>query len=225
MTETASILKELEALIWDFNGTLLDDTAVCINCMNIMLEQRSLPALTIERYREIFTFPVKDYYQALGFDFETEPFEIPAHQFIHLYRNGLKFAPLHEGVTETLRLARDKRIRQVVLSAMEQDFLVWTLESKAILSYFDKVAGIDNHLGNGKSELAAALLAGLGIPKDRVCLVGDTVHDYEVAVDTGIPCILIANGHQSYRRLKKLGCPVVKNLGQFHEMLVRAWSA
>lgn len=207
-------------IIWDFNGTLLDDMQVCIDCMNLMLAERALPALDLQRYREIFTFPVKEYYEKLGFDFTKEPFEIPAHQFIDYYRQHLPGAPLHKGVKEKLEAFKRKGIRQVILSAMEQELLEETLASKGILHFFHSVAGIRDHLGNGKLEMARELVHDLGIQPDRLCLIGDTVHDYEVAAGAGIPCILVAQGHQSYNRLRSLPCPVVRSLAEVKTLII-----
>lgn len=199
-------------IIWDFNGTLLDDMQVCIDCMNLMLKERELPQLDLTRYRDVFTFPVRDYYLTLGFDFEKEPFEIPAHQFIDLYRENLHSAPLQPDAIDILDYFRRHQIQQVILSAMEQEFLEETMVQKGILKYFDKVAGIRNHLGEGKLEMAKELVKSLGKKPDELFLIGDTGHDFEVAEGSGIRCILIANGHQSFKRLKRLDCLVLENL-------------
>ena len=185
---------------------------VCIDCMNIMLDERNLPALDLKRYREIFTFPVRDYYITLGFDFEKEPFEIPAHQFIDLYRENMHHAPLQPDAVAMLDYYRRLEVQQVILSAMEQEFLEDTLRSKGIMNYFDKVAGIKNHLGEGKLEMAKELVDFLGRKPEEICMIGDTVHDYEVAKGSVIECILIADGHQSYERLKALDCVVLEDL-------------
>jgi phosphoglycolate phosphatase len=201
-----------KTIIWDFNGTLLNDMQVCIDCMNIMLKERELPLLDLKWYRDIFNFPVRDYYLALGFDFDKEPFEIPAHRFIDLYRINLKNAPLQPEAIETLNFFCQHQFQQVILSAMEQEFLVETLESKGILNYFDIVAGIKNHLGDGKLEMARELVAKLGAKPEELVMIGDTVHDFEVAEGSGIKCILIADGHQSFERLKGLNCLVLKDM-------------
>lgn len=205
-------------VIWDFNGTLLNDMQVCIDCMNVMLKERRLPSLDLKRYREIFTFPVREYYVSLGFDFRKEPFEIPAHRFIDLYRENLHLAPIFDGITDILMYFQNNDIQQVILSAMEQEFLEDTLKAKGILSYFDKVVGITNHLGDGKLEKARELVANLGEKAEEICLIGDTVHDYEVAGGSGIECILIANGHQSYERIKDLNCIVLKDMKQLYNI-------
>jgi phosphoglycolate phosphatase len=205
-------------IIWDFNGTLLDDMQVCIDCMNMMLKERCLPALDLKRYREIFTFPVRDYYLSLGFDFDKEPFEIPALQFIDLYRKAMHLAPLQRDATELLDHFRRFCFQQIILSAMEEEFLIDTLKSKGVFEYFDRVAGITNHLGEGKLEIAIELVSTLGKEPGKICMIGDTVHDYEVAQGSGIPCILVAQGHQSYQRLRSFDCMVLNNLKELKKV-------
>ena len=61
-------------IIWDWNGTLLSDVDACVKAMNIMLDKRKMGSIDIEFYKEKFTFPVKDYYVALGFDFNKESY-------------------------------------------------------------------------------------------------------------------------------------------------------
>jgi phosphoglycolate phosphatase len=213
------------SIIWDFNGTLLDDAKVCVECMNDLLSARSLPSLEMSRYRQIFTFPVRDYYEALGFDFSLEPFEKPALEFIDLYRERLKNAPLHQNAEVILSRLKSKGFSQFILSAMEQDFLMETLDGKGILAYFDRVAGIRDHMGNGKQELAFDLMRDAGLQAGNCLLAGDTRHDFDVAREAGMPCILIANGHQSADRLQGLGCPVVGNLNEFLQMAEEGFPA
>ncbi|MGN1100061.1 MAG: HAD family hydrolase, partial [Christensenellales bacterium] len=56
-------------IIYDWNGTLLDDTAMCHDMLNELLDSHGLPAVSMEKYRQIFTFPIKKYYERAGFDF------------------------------------------------------------------------------------------------------------------------------------------------------------
>ena len=63
-------------ILWDWNGTLLDDTEISRGVLNGLLSRRGLPTVSLERYREIFTFPIIDYYRKAGFDFSVEPYEV-----------------------------------------------------------------------------------------------------------------------------------------------------
>ena len=66
--------------------SLIDDVDICIVAMNKLLAARNLNLLTLEKYKQVFEFPVKNYYKKIGFIFDQEPFEIPAMQFIDGYQ-------------------------------------------------------------------------------------------------------------------------------------------
>jgi phosphoglycolate phosphatase len=201
--------KGIRTIIWDWNGTLLNDVDVCIACMNSLLKARNKPLLDHENYLRIFTFPVREYYVKAGFDFAEEPFEIPAHQFIDLYRQKVFDSPLHDGVKEVLSYLDSKGYIQITLSAMEKRFLMQTMEGKGIIHFFRHIHGIDNHLGAGKSMAAKELMQSSGYLPSETIIIGDTLHDAEIADELGICCILVSNGHQSYERLKGHGYPVI----------------
>jgi len=193
-----------KVIIWDWNGTLLDDVGICVSCMNEVLSKRNIPQLNADRYRDIFTFPVKDYYQNAGFDFEKEDFEKPAMEFISLYYKAIHQANLFSCIESVLTSFQKKGLRQLVLSAMEHNNLVSSLKSKGIFEFFSKVSGMTNHYAHSKLEIGQALLADeSSFEKEEMLLIGDTLHDLEVAQELGIDCVLIAQGHQSKQRLLK----------------------
>ena len=191
-------------IIWDWNGTLLDDVGICVSCMNEVLSKRNITQLNAEHYRSIFTFPVKEYYQKAGFDFSKEDFEKPAMEFISLYYQALPKANLFSCIENVLTSFQKKGLRQLVLSAMEHDNLVSSLKCKGIFEFFSKVTGMTNHYAHSKLEIGQALLAGeSSFNKEEMLLIGDTLHDLEVAEKLGIDCVLVAQGHQSKERLLK----------------------
>ena len=194
-----------KVIIWDWNGTLLDDVQICVAGINRLLEERGLPVLSVERYKEIFTFPVIDYYRAAGFDFAREDFEKPAMEFIRLYHAFLQKATLFEQAKSVLSNFSQKGYRQVILSAMEQKMLLNSLKSYGIIHYFDQVVGLDDHFASGKIEAGIRLIEHLGMQLQDLVLIGDTLHDKELAQKFNIDVILVANGHQSKARLQSSG--------------------
>lgn len=202
----------LPSIVWDWNGTLLNDVDLSVSSINVLLKQRSLPVLTKSRYLEIFTFPVRDYYETAGFDFTTEEFEIPAMEYINIYESRVNDCSLHEDAFEVLKLFKEKGYRQFVLSAMHQQMLEKTLEHNGILHFFEAVAGLNDHYAVSKAERGIQLLSQAGINSGKTWMIGDTIHDNEVAAELGIRCVLVAGGHQSENRLRSTGTFVISRL-------------
>jgi len=205
---------KFDAVIWDWNGTLLNDVVVVVETINQLLSDRNLPQLTVGKYLDVFTFPVRDYYSKIGFDFQNEPFEIPALQFITIYNEVVTLCGLYDEVVPVLTGFQNRGIRQFILSAMEQNQLVRTVSDNGISHFFDDLYGLDNHYAHSKVDNGKLLIRNNNLNPDRTLLVGDTIHDFEVARSIGCSCILIANGHQSKARLLSTGARVVDNLNQ-----------
>jgi phosphoglycolate phosphatase len=206
------MIDSIGGIIWDWNGTLLNDVELCVQTMNNMLKKRGLRQLTIPSYKEVFSFPVENYYRKIGFDFDKEPFEIPALEFIDHYNSQVAECRLHNHTEMVLKYFHSLGIRQFVLSAMKQDALDQCLEQQNISQFFEHISGLDNHYAASKLENGRRLISAFNLnPKDLV-MVGDTVHDFEVATELGCRCVLVANGHQSRALLNGTGAFVIDEL-------------
>ncbi len=213
------VFKKCNHIIWDWNGTLLNDAWLCVEVMNGMLKERNLPLITLDIYRKIFDFPVRDYYLKLGFDFEKEPFEIVGMDFMLLYNRRQKECSLHPEAARILKEVRKRGYRQSILSAREENELRQEVKDLKVDQFFSAVFGLEDHYAYGKIDVGIRLLEKLSIPKDQLLFIGDTLHDAEVAEELGIDCILIPNGHQSKERIIHCGYPLVHRLRDLIDLL------
>ena len=107
----------IKHIIWDWNGTLLDDLWLSIKAINIVLKRYSLPEITEEKYLDILTFPVVNYYELLGFDFNKHHFEVVGTEFIEEYTRFQKKPKLHHGARELMSEISNRGITQSLVSA------------------------------------------------------------------------------------------------------------
>lgn len=208
-------------IIWDWNGTLFDDVELCANIMNLLLTEESLPSLSIKRYKEIFTFPVIEYYKIAGHSFKNKSFEVLGKQFMDEYESRKKSCDLFSGAKNLLAELQMRNVKQHLLSAYEQNSLNHILKYFAIDSYFQNIVGLDNIYAEGKSHLAIKLVERIrnNGSTGKILLIGDTIHDYEVAKEINSECILISHGHQDEERLLTLKIPVVRNFKELSDLL------
>ena len=101
-----------------------------------------------------------------------------------------------------------------MLSNSEQGSLTRQIERWGLSDLFEHVQGRSDTFATGKVEAGRALLARSGVSEARAVLIGDTLHDAEVAAELGIGCVLVAAGHQSVERLAHASCRVVASLAQ-----------
>ncbi len=199
-------------IIWDWNGTLLDDAEFCVEVMGRMLDRRGLGPLDVARYHRLFGFPVRSYYERLGFDFEREPFELLADEFMSGYLAGWRARSLRPDALRVSDALGGLGLTQSILSAAEQGLLCEGAAHFGLSERMTGVVGIDDHHASGKIEQGISFLATLDVPPGRVLMVGDTVHDHEVAGTLGIDCALLEGGHAPRSRLLGTGAPVYPSL-------------
>jgi phosphoglycolate phosphatase len=213
--------KNYNHIIWDWNGTLFNDVELCAGIMNLLLTQESLPNISIQKYKEIFTFPVIDYYRIAGHTFERKSFEVLGKQFMDEYEIRKNNCGLFIGVKELLSELQLKNINQHLLSAYEQNSLNRIVKYFAINDYFQNIVGLDNIYAGGKSHLARNLVLKIRSngTSGNILLIGDTIHDYEVAKEIDAGCILLSHGHQDKERLLKLGIPVANGFSELSNIL------
>ena len=206
--------RKYNLIIWDWNGTLFNDVEWNIGVINKMLAKRNLKTLDSKAdYHNVFCFPVVDYYKKLGFDFDKEPFEELAVEFIKLYHlNNTGNSQLCKNAIIVLNEIRSKGIEQIILSASELDNLLSQINVFNINHYFKTILGLSDIYAKSKIDIGRNYIE-ISKP-ERAILIGDTIHDFEVANALGVDCLLTANGHSGKKSLLKCGVPVLDDIIQ-----------
>lgn len=204
----------MNTIIWDYNGTIIDDVDISVKIENQMLQERHLKAgYTKEQYRQLFCYPIIDYYYKIGYTFQSESYAEMAEEFNALYDKYFDQCGLCEGFQETIQKSIARGYRNVILSACEDNLLKQQCCQLGIDSCFDEIFGIDNKLAGSKVDMAKDWMNHSDVDPRECIYFGDTTHDLETARAIGIErCILIAQGHQSYEILKETGAEVKHSL-------------
>ncbi|MBP7401548.1 MAG: HAD family hydrolase [Clostridia bacterium] len=200
-------------VVWDFNGTILDDASLCIDILNRMLSRRGLPSIGRDRYLDVFRFPISDAYRLFGFDFDVWPYESLAREFMEEYMPAsMREIGLRDGVGDALSRFAQAGLQQVLLSASNREYLVRQITHFGIAGFFEELLGLDDPFGNGKAGIgrrwADRIRAVRSVPP-CIVMIGDTDHDREVAEVIGAGCVLVGGGHCSRARLLSAGADAV----------------
>jgi phosphoglycolate phosphatase len=189
-------LSDKTHVIWDWNGTLLDDVDLCVEIINGLLKEHDLPEINRDSYRAKFRFPIIEYYRDLGFDYQKFPFEKLAVTFIERYETRVVNCALFEGAKDLLSSISAQNKAQSILSAAHESGLLQLTRHHGIDHQFAHICGLSDHYAASKVERGKALISQIALPAKQILLVGDTDHDLEVGRALGIEVLLLGDGHQ-----------------------------
>jgi phosphoglycolate phosphatase len=209
-----------KTIIWDWNGTLLNDIEASLKSVNKILADNNMELLNRDSYREVFGFPVKSYYEKVGFDFEKQDWDSVAYDYINTFISEMPYTKLFDDAQSTLEDCKTRGVKHYILSAMEHKQLLKDVDRQGLNKYFEAIYGIGDIYAFSKLELGVKFLSENTIDKASTIMIGDTIHDYELALSMGIDCILYAKGHQNRARLEATNCPfIVESLKEIAEIL------
>lgn len=212
-------MNRIKYLFIDFNGTLLDDRQLCLDLLNEFLEEQHKKTLDMDSYKDIFGFPIREYYLKAGLTFENESYEDMAIRFIDQYKRLSLNCTLYDDVVDTLRYLKDRDVKLILLSASEINNLISQTNYYKITDYFDDILGTSDIYANSKEEIGIDYIKKNNIDLDECLFVGDTTHDFEVANKMGIYSVLVLCGHQSYKRLNELNVKLINSFNDIKEII------
>ncbi len=198
-------------IIWDWNGTLLDDVELSAACCSREIVRAGLAPLSFEDYRRCFRHPVRDFYLDLGLDLSLHPYEELAASFHDEYNRRCPECRLFPDVIAALSALRRAGMSQSILSALPHDLLMEGVGRFELAGYFNDIRGLDDRLAGSKVGNAQRWLASQDFHSRDVLLIGDTTHDVETAEALGCDCILISRGYQHPQVLARTGHPVFES--------------
>lgn len=206
-------------VIWDWNGTLIDDAQETINVVNRQLRGQDLPETTLAQYREIYEHPVKKIYDRLGFTLDEQSWPRFVDEWFEDYSSKVHTLSLHHDAHDTLTTFRSRGCVQAVLSALPHDLLTTCVEQHGVAPFFHTVLGLQDRFGASKVANGSWVMQQISAHPAGTLVIGDSSHDYEVAHALGVDCLLVCRGLESRSRLEANGCPVFEDFGELRAHL------
>lgn len=200
-------------LVWDWNGTLLDDLALVVSATNVALLSAGGRPTTAQAHRREFCRPITEYYRnVLGREVDETEFVRLDRAFHEAYALGLTTCALAADAPAVLGSWAGT---QSLLSMWFHRDLVPTVERYGLTPYFARVDGLRAPVGGGpKAPHLAAHLAALGLDGPDCVLIGDSVDDADAAASVGARCVLYSGGFTDPERLGTRGVPVAATLAE-----------
>lgn len=198
-------------LVWDWNGTLLDDLHLVVSSTNEAFATVGGRAVEADEHRRAFRRPVAEFYaEMLGRAVDAEEFGRLDRIFHDAYRLGLTDITL---AADAMTAIKTWPGTQSLLSMWFHSELVPAVETYGLAGVFARVDGLRTEVGGDlKAGHLARHLEGLGVAGGDVVLIGDSLDDAAAADAVGAGSVLYTGGFTDPVRLRESGRPVADSL-------------
>ncbi len=204
-------------IVWDYNGTVLDDAYTSVLAVNEMLKLRGLPETNLEIYKKTLVMPLTEYYKTVGI--YTDDISVLSQEFRKYCELHKESSHIFVGVYDVIKFAKSLGIKNILLSSLYNEHLLEETKKYDIGGWFDIISGLsDKNLGS-KSETAKAIFEKEGIDPRNVLFIGDLITDKKTADEVGADCILIPNGHMDKKRCETACDKVFDDVRQVTEYI------
>jgi phosphoglycolate phosphatase-like HAD superfamily hydrolase len=212
-------------VVWDWNGTLLDDLEAVVAAVNVSLAGLGEPPIDETRYRRHYTRPVRRFYETLlGRAVDDDEMSEIDRVFHEAYQPLAEGLTLGEDARQAVAAAHDAGATQSVLSMWWHDSLTAAVRRVGLEDY---LVAVDGSRGGAPGREKAGHLAehlkrvrgeipGLGL--DAIVMIGDITDDADAAEEAGISCVLFDGRSQPRSMLEERGVPVAASLVEALEM-------
>ncbi len=207
----------IQTILWDFNGTVMNDVDASTEAVNRMLARRNLPPIDREWYTLHLVMPLEQFYADIGFDMQKEKIESLSEEFQQACSQFDR--PIFPEVAIALERFQKKGLRQLLFSSLYHDVLIRQAQERGIAGYFEEVVGRQDRSLGGKEAAVAACLKKKRLAPETVLIVGDLTTDWDMAKFVGCPCALIEKGHQHRTVLEQTGAFVLKDALEIENLM------
>ncbi|MFC8590967.1 HAD family hydrolase [Streptomyces atroolivaceus] len=208
--------KHRTHLVWDWNGTLLDDIHAVLGATNAAFAEVDLAPITLEQYRETYCVPIPQFYERLMGRLPTPAEWERMDGLFHRHYSEQRVAcGLTEGVEELLVRWQLGGRSQSLLSMYGHEHLVPVVRGYGIERHFVRVDGRTGPSGGSKAQHMERHFEVLGgIAPESAVVIGDAVDDAVAAAHVGARAVLYTGGSHSRSSLEAAGVPVVDTLAE-----------
>lgn len=203
-------------ILWDWNGTLLDDVEASLLAVNDILDKYGKKPITIDEYYSNIDTPIYKFYEKL-FDLNVVKMEDIALLFREYYAKYDETVKIAKDAEKIICFCKEKGIKQYILSAAHIDNLTKYAKKYGVFDYFDRIEAAKDYEAGSKIERALRLFQEEKINPDECVMIGDTLHDLDTANALEVECVLYSKGHTDYDTLRETGkivCSTFEEIGK-----------
>src|SRR5574340_917217 len=196
--------KRYDLIVFDWDGTLMDSTAVIAGSIQAACRDLDLAVPDDETARHVIGLGLNQALRHAVPDAPESMYEPLVARYRHHFLAQGQAIPLFEGARETLIELHDAGFWLAVATGKNRAGLDRALESTGLKQYFHATRTADQTFSKPNPTMLFELLDELAVSAERTLMVGDTTHDVQMAQNAGVDVVAVGHGAHPPEQLQEL---------------------
>ena len=193
----------IKLLVFDWDGTLADSTALIVDAMQAAISQLQYQTRSDAQIRDIIGLGLVEAAQTLFPKMKREGHEMIGSCYRLHYAQRAHETSLFPDVPDILRTLQERGYRMAIATGKSRRGLDNSLRQTALEGIFHATRCADETCSKPHPQMLHEILDELNIHPDHAVMIGDSVYDMEMALQAGVSPIAVSYGvHDSARLLK-----------------------
>ncbi len=200
----------IKLIIWDFNGTVINDVDTSVAAVNDMLKVRNLPPTDKKHYIENLIMPLDKYYSTIGI--HNIDISVLSVEFRKYCLKNENLSEIFYDFPKAIETSKKMGINNILMSSLYEQYLFQETKKYDLDKYFDTIIGMKDTGVGSKTENAKSYILKNGYKPSEVLFIGDLLSDADMAKQLGAKCVLVPRGHMSQKRCMAAKVPIFNDL-------------
>ena len=190
-----------DLIVFDWDGTLMDSTAVIAASLQAACRDIGIPEPTREEALFVIGLNLADTLRRVAPGLDPERERALGERYRHHFLTREHEMPLYDGAREMVTGLHASGRRLAVATGKARRGLDRVLDLTGLRPYFAATRCADEGFAKPHPGMLLMLLEVTGVEPRRALMVGDTTHDLELAANAGVDAIAVSYGAHTHQLL------------------------
>jgi phosphoglycolate phosphatase len=196
--------RAFRLLVFDWDGTLADSTAIITHAIQQACRDLQLPAPDDGRARFVIGLGLIDALRHVAPGLPATDYPRLSERYRHHYLARDPEIPLFAGAREMLDELDARGFLLAVATGKTRAGLTRALQQQSLAHRFAATRCADEGLPKPHPDMLLALMERCGVAAEETLMIGDTTHDLELARNAGAAAVAVTYGAHSLAGLAGL---------------------
>jgi len=196
--------KRYDLLVFDWDGTVMDSTAVIAGSIQAACRDLNLPVPSDEAARHVIGMGLGDALRHAVPAATDAHYEPLAQRYRHHFMLHDATIPLFSEAHETIVELHQRGYLLAVATGKNSNGLARALAASGLTDYFHTTRTADKTISKPHPAMLLEIMAELKTAPERTLMIGDTTHDLQMAINASVPAVAVTHGAHPLAQLAAL---------------------